>query len=217
MAYRRHIYRRMQKRTRQELRSQIAALNEELARLRDAKESKKALFNATQTSTLWFWKSVATRQRHERSLAEEEQRALTMSVHSQAAYIQTLTKVAGMPEKTPLALTEEDQGVIGHKEQRCGPSETKLFHAFIQHLDAKRKHVDELFQDYRSKLQFDVRKADGELEYSQLYITETIPFSLSQTSHSLWKLGIEHHSNYPDFKRCTGIPDPENTSARSFS
>ncbi|KAG1712088.1 hypothetical protein DVH05_009327 [Phytophthora capsici] len=214
-ANRRQIYRRMQKRAREELRRQVVDLNEELVRLRHSKGTEVAQFNAAQTPTFWFWKAVATQQRHERSLAEEEQRALTVSVDAQATYIRTLANIARISENDSSALTGQDQAVNGHKKQRCGVSETELFNAFIQYLDTNCEHIDELFQTCRPTPRFEVRKPDGTLEYNQLYITETIPFSLAQTSRSL-KQFTDYHSSSPDYKRCADVRDPENTSARSY-
>ncbi|KAG1712097.1 hypothetical protein DVH05_009336 [Phytophthora capsici] len=214
---RRQMYRRMQKRAREELRRQVVDLNEELVRLRHSKQADAAQFNDAQTSTFRFWKAVATQQRHERSLAEEEQRALTVSVDAQATYIRTLANIARISENDSSALTGQDQAVNGNKKQRYGVSETELFNAFIQYLDTNCEHIDELFQTCRSTPQFEVRKPDGTLEYNQLYITETSPFSLAQTSRSLQQFTDYYFRNPGNTcKRCADVRDPENTCARSY-
>ncbi|KAK1934177.1 hypothetical protein P3T76_011380 [Phytophthora citrophthora] len=201
---RRQSYRIKEKRERAELKRQVVNLNEEVVRLRHIKANEKAQFNASRTSTFWFWKAVATRQRHERSQAEDEQRALTLLAHAQAAYIQTL------------AISEQDQPVRHLKKQRCGVSEIELFDAIIQDLDTNCAPADELFRTCRTTPPLQVLKPDGTLGYSQFYTTESTPFSISLTCHLLWELGTRHHCHYQDYKRYADVRDPENTNAQSY-
>ncbi|KAG1691828.1 hypothetical protein DVH05_026203 [Phytophthora capsici] len=204
---RRQICRRREKRGREELRRQVVELNDELVRLRHSKETEITRFNAAQTPTFWFWKAVAIQQRHERSLAEEERRALTVSAHTQATYIRTLATVMR---------TQQDQAVRGVEKQRYGVSEPQLFDTLIQALDTECAPADEMFQNCRSTPQFEVRKPDGTLEYSQFYKTETIPLSLFETCCFLWQISTGHHRGYQDYKRCVDVRDPENTFARTY-
>ncbi|KAF1787533.1 hypothetical protein GQ600_5228 [Phytophthora cactorum] len=102
-AGRRRVYRRIQKHEREELRRQTRALNEELSRVRQLQEKEEATFDAAQTPTFWLWKSVATRQRRVRLLAEDEHRALTITAQLQATYIRSLCGIVRKREDDSFA------------------------------------------------------------------------------------------------------------------
>ncbi|ETL88124.1 hypothetical protein F441_13291 [Phytophthora nicotianae CJ01A1] len=129
-AGRRRVYRRVQKREREELRRQARVLKEELSCVRQLKEKEKAMFDAAQTPIFWFWRSVASRLRRERLQAEEEQRALMISVQVQTAYIRNLRGVIRKRESESSV-----QGCPNNKKQCIEKNERERLEAFIQELD----------------------------------------------------------------------------------
>ncbi|ETK81651.1 hypothetical protein L915_12868, partial [Phytophthora nicotianae] len=122
--------RREQKHELEEMRRQASVLNGELLRLYQIKENEKAVFNAAQTANFWLWKSVAMQQRHERALAEEEQRELTVTAQIQATYIRILNEIIQKQEDASFTNRTSDD----YHRNQC--FESDMLESFIQELDS---------------------------------------------------------------------------------
>ncbi|KAF4032803.1 hypothetical protein GN244_ATG15313 [Phytophthora infestans] len=132
-ARKRQVYRRVRKSERQELRRQFSILSEELSRLRQTKEDEKTAFDAAQTSGFWFWQANAIQQRQERLLAEDEQRALTVTAQVQATYIRKLSEIV----RKRGDLTTDGIPIDSDLNECFQPKEDDVFEGHIQELDVE--------------------------------------------------------------------------------
>ncbi|ETP11157.1 hypothetical protein F441_13300 [Phytophthora nicotianae CJ01A1] len=218
VADRRRVYRERLKGERKELRHQQTTLSEDLVQLAKRKKEEKDQFDKSQPTSYFMWKSIALRQREERSLAEAKQRELTAAVKMQATYIETLRGVVRKRLRLGDSLIADERSV--RKTMRVAESE--LIYAYIREIDANYRHIDEVLGSVALAATgttvntVNRREDDGEVKYYERIVKDVLPFSFDETGHYLWKVGNQIFDSKACYQSYDDVDDPDNTYTRTF-
>ncbi|KAG7394889.1 hypothetical protein PHYBOEH_004513 [Phytophthora boehmeriae] len=217
---RRRMYRQRQKNERQDLQRQEAELTHEIARFHQARHDEMMKLEMTRLPSYFMWKAIAMRQLDERLLAEEEQRHLVRTMNAQAIYIQALSAAT---DKRFLAERGHTHALA--KRDDVMRTETALFRAYIEQLEAHYAQIDEVFE--KSGLwslpesetvahSVQMRESDGEVEYFQRLNKYVEPSPLYDTAISLWEMGKKMLRQRGDHEPCAVVSSSENVLVMKF-
>ncbi|ETI41411.1 hypothetical protein F443_13343 [Phytophthora nicotianae P1569] len=204
-AHRRSMYREREKKLRRDLRHQVGILSEQLKVLQ--KRKAYGISECTQASSIpvSMWKALVVLQRGARLEAEREQRKLRQAVSARTAVIEDLQGfVRKRVREARLAndVVSRCSLSLATKRMRVDPTDSILYEAFTEQLDALYAQTDKVMRDCGMNsiscgaLNFrPTRKTQDRdrAEYFQYAWKQLIPSNLQQTRRALWNVAHMIH------------------------
>ncbi|KAG7393992.1 hypothetical protein PHYBOEH_005947 [Phytophthora boehmeriae] len=224
-AKKRQVLRQREKAEGKVLMEQQRELTEELLRLQRAKEIEHTRLVSSRAPSYYLWRTIAMRELNERLEAEAERKHLTCLINTQANYIGALEREARKRSGDSTALEDQVAVACGKKEIRVDPTEDELYNAYLQELQANYEQIDAFFEDIdiagllktEPMIQsVQRRESDGEVEFFQQLSKFVEPFSLLETTSSMWNMSKTQISGRGCQESYIGVTDPENTFTTKF-
>ncbi|OWZ00611.1 hypothetical protein PHMEG_00028157 [Phytophthora megakarya] len=199
-----------------ELRNQDTKLNQELSRLRKIRKEEKINRDATQTSAYLLWRDLAVRLGVERKHSEAQRKQLRFLVDNQDMYIGILREI--LSKKSCGLIPSIDCNEYGCNVNKYLPS--ALLDRYMQELEARFLQTDDVFNGLDPSSLYNVQHvvkqgSYGVVKHFYPKSKVVLPFSLSETASTMWKLGHRYFSDKERFL-FHGVNDTANSFATSF-
>ncbi|KUF94483.1 hypothetical protein AM587_10001855 [Phytophthora nicotianae] len=170
-----------------------------------------------------IWKEVALAQREERLRSEAEQRKLTTTANTHAAYIDHLRGLFHLrPKPANLKNDMEHPEISNPMDTRSGMSGQHIITLLLQKIDVCYARIDDVMSDCglatmvtEEENSTHWRDDSGELEYHQKLQKHVLPFDMEKALRVVWK-SYEFPQHQHDRQVYDGFGHPENTFAMRY-
>ncbi|KAE9315456.1 hypothetical protein PF008_g19243 [Phytophthora fragariae] len=210
---RKRQYHRRLKSERETLRKMVEELSRQLQELQRVNISTK--LGSTGILADSTWRDVAVHQRHQRVLAEAEQRRLFTAAKMQASYIKKLCDELpnGFAQLIPPGIAWS-----GSPHPTRPPVDESMYQALVERVDACYTQIDDVLGEFnRDGVTSSVHQNefDGEVPYFQHLNQFTEPYDYEHTHPTMWKLAKLLHRQR-DRRDVRGVGDLNDTVVIRF-